>query len=187
MLDCEPGTQFAPIAPLLGPAPRFVVGNDRLFRHRGRRVDEIRLSELMIVHLDTSRPNRPMLRLRVLDGRRWVIDVGSSPEQRAAFSIFALDLVIRAARCNPLLTHAVGACNRHWTLGLAAAVSALAVLAGASWAIVSGANLPAALIAVVVTPLAALPLRPVLAEGPERAVTAAALRSRLSRLEGEAT
>lgn len=175
--------EFAPSAPLLGPPRRVRLSHNGVMITRHGRDEMIRFERITAIHLDTSRPSQPVLRLQTVGGGRVAIAVGSSPEDWASFCAFATALVIWASRCNPLITHRLGACNRRWMLSLIGALAAIGVIIGVSWALTSGAEPGPALLALATTPLAALRLRPVLTEGPERTVTAVALRDVISRLE----
>lgn len=178
----DPVIEIASPAALFGSTRFLTLFSDCMIVRWEDEEFELPLGGIRSLHLDMTRSGHA-LRLRTYDGRWFFIRPARCVEECSAFRAFALALLERSSRSNPLLRQSMGASKTRWVLAVLSAISALGVVVAVSITVVFSSGIQTAFLPLAIAPIAFVGVLPILQEGPQRDVSQAEFREAIRRMD----
>jgi len=125
----------------------------------------IKLSDVSVIRLDTTRRKRFCLVLDEIGGKKTVITEGVNNTDPNSFSAFVCALLTRMPQLNQFVTYEIGPSIKIWIAAWIGLFVSIAITIGVLWAALIEQRLPTAILPFAIAPVIMVFVAPILMAG----------------------
>lgn len=150
---------------LFSKATPILLENEHIVHDPGAKERIVKLSNISVIRLDTTRRRRFFLVLDDIRGRKTVIVQDAHEHDPNAFSAFVGALLQRMPQLNQFVTYEIGPSIMVWIAAWTGLFVSLGITTGVLWAALIEQRLPTALLPFTIAPVILLVVAPILLAG----------------------